>query len=370
MGLIGLMGLAGCSGEHVEEPEAAGDDTEQVAKTTPIAFSTDLPEQQKVTRSEPLETYATEFKVWGYKNMSESAGSYGNRETVFPGYTVSWEANTAATTASNTHDWEYVVGSQTIKYWDWSAKAYRFFGATSYEGEDTGGPYTENKTYGTYKTYATYDAYEVTMSVDATAPDGAPYYSKMWFSTGELPTYSDKQFGKPVTLEFVKPFARVRFKFTYVYPREGIILTGKSFKPTDGSKIVRRGSLTIGFPLDGTATKESLVSAAADGTDAKTLDAFTEDWDPEDDSKVYTETDEGWYTVLPNNTQGSYTLNVNINGTPRTAVVPANYMTWLPGYQYTYVFKITEEGGVEIDLVASAFNAWTDLVTTREVYNW
>lgn len=368
------MGLAGCSGEHVEEPEAAGDDTEQVAKTTPIAFSTDLPEQQKVTRSEPLETYATEFKVWGYKNMSESAGSYGNRETVFPGYTVSWEANTAATTASNTHDWEYVGGSQTIKYWDWSAKAYRFFGATSYLGEDTGGPYTENKTYGTYKTYATYEAYEVTMSVDATAPDGAPYYSKMWFSTGELPTYSDKQFGKQVTLEFVKPFARVRFRFIYVYPREGIILTGKSFKPTDGSKIARRGSLTIGFPLNGTATKESLVSATPnsdpDPDVSKVLEAFTEDWDPEDYSKVYTETDGGWYTVLPNTTQGSYKLSVDVNKTTRYAEVPAEYMHWKSGYQYTYIFKIMEEGGVEFDLVSSAFSPWTEQNLTRELYNW
>ena len=49
-------------------------------------------------------------------------------------------------------------------------------------------------------------------------------------------------------------------------------------------------------------------------SDAKLLDAFTEDYDPEVDTKVYTTCDDGWYTVLPNTSQGSYTLTVTIKG--------------------------------------------------------
>lgn len=385
--------LMGCSGGQIDGPEAPGSEPQSAAQTA-IAFLTDLSEAQAVTRSEPLETYATSFKVWGHKNMSfdEGTSTYGTLQTVFQGYTVNWEANTAATTASNTHDWEYVgqqeAGDpdQTIKYWDWSAKAYRFFGATKYEGTPPA-TLVENKTYGTYKTYTTHEAYEITTLVDASQElDGegkidltatatkmadAPYISRLWFSTNELPTYGDKRYGQPVVLEFIKPFARVRFMFTYVYPREGIKLENKSFKPTDGSSIVRKGAITIQYPLSGTAIRESLVSAAADGTNPEALAAFTEDWDPEDDSKVYTKTDNGWYTVLPNNSQGSYTLTVDINGAARTASVPAQFMQWQPGYQYTYVFKITEEGGVEIDLVMSAFTEWkSDIRTTHEVYNW
>lgn len=370
IGVFGALGLAGCSGEHLIEPAAK----------TAIAFSADLQEQQAIVRSEPLETYATNFNVWGYKNMTEDAGVYDADDTkmqkVFPCYIVSWAENTAGTTNSNTHDWEYVgIGSQTTKFWDWSAKAYRFFAVTNYNGNLPLDPsdYNENEVYGAEGTYGAsdeYDAYEVTMAVDAIDVSAAPYYSRLWFSTGELPTYADKQFGQPVTLEFVKPFARVRFRFTYFYPREGITLTGKSFKPDDDSEIACKGTVTISYPLNGTATSESMATATPDGVNPEALAAFTEDWDPEDDSKVYTDTDQGWYTVLPNIAQGNYTLNVNINGAARTAMVPAQYMQWQPGYQYTYIFRITEEGGVEIDLVESAFTAWTEMGISNEVYNW
>jgi hypothetical protein len=68
--------------------------------------------------------------------------------------------------------------------------------------------------------------------------------------------------------------------------------------------------------------------------------------------------------------QGSYKLSVDINGQTKTAAVPANYMQWLPGYSYTYVFKITEEGGVEIGWVEAAVIPWIDLRTDHTVYNW
>ena len=63
-------------------------------------------------------------------------------------------------------------------------------------------------------------------------------------------------------------------------------------------------------------------------------------------------------------------MNVIVNNNERTAVVPAAYMSWLPGYSYTYIFKITEDGGVEIDLVQSAVTPWTELENDHSVYNW
>jgi hypothetical protein len=45
-------------------------------------------------------------------------------------------------------------------------------------------------------------------------------------------------------------------------------------------------------------------------------------------------------------------------------------MNWKPGYQYTYIFKITEEGGVELDSVSSAFTEWTEQEANHPVYNW
>ena len=131
--------------------------------------------------------------------------------------------------------------------------------------------------------------------------------------------------------------------------------------------IARKGTVTVHYHTEGPEIKE-WYTMSPDAAD--TLSAFTKDYDPEDDTKTYATRDNGWYTVLPNNDQGSYTLTVSINGTEKTAVVPAEFMQWLPGYSYTYVFKITDEGGVEIGWVEYAVTPWTEMTGSRNVYNW
>ena len=344
---------------------------------TAISFSGQQAEEQAVNQGTnraqgitragtPLSDSKKTFKVWGYKNMSynEGTSSYGDLQTVFPGYVVNWISGSAASTTSNSSGWEYVAqqtngDEQTIKYWDWEAKAYRYFAIT--------GTYTANG-----------DNTEFTMEANASPiRDGegtaeqkiaaniadAPYFSKLWFSTGDPVAYPDKQFGKPVILEFLKPFARVRFLFNYSYAAEGVKVTGPHFKPTNDSKIARKGTVTVTYPLTGTATSESYtVTKNASPAEGEELVDFTEEYIPEGTEK--------WYTVLPVLTQGSYTMTVTVNNTTKTAVVPAEYMSWKPGYSYTYIFKITEDGGVEIDLVQAAVTAWTELVNDHTVYNW
>ena len=370
-----LLTLLGCGGGSSEDDLAAP----QVAEVpgdelVPITFNGNEGLEAEVTRASgtPLSEKAQTFHVWGYKDMTYSEGVYGGMQTVFQGYQVDWQANTAATTATNTNNWDYILTGkpeQTIKFWDWSAKAYRFFAVTDWGREgvpDPAVPADANKSFGALNG----NKYEVSMLIDASAIDDAPYFSRLWFSTGDPVAYPDKQFGKPVTLEFIKPYARVRFVFIYVYPREGIELTGKSFKPTDGSKIYRKGAVTVSYPLTGAKTIEEYSMTPAAEEDPAHLTAFTEDYDPEDDGKVYTETNNGWYTVIPNISQGSYTLSVSINGANKTAVVPAQYMQWKPGYGYTYIFKITDEGGIEIGWVDYAVTPWTEMGADRTVYNW
>lgn len=387
MGLIGLMVLMGCSsGSDDVVPTPTPAPTPAPVEETAISFNSGLAENETVTRSignknramsnvtratTPLhEKGINTFKVWGYKNMSYTAGAYSGLQTVMPEYTVNWQENSANTTTSNTNGWEYVAqetGSdpeQTIKYWDWNAKAYRFFGVT---GGLTGAD-------GTYWTAGAYGTYEITLNADAsstTAIENTPYFTTLWFSTGNVGDYPDKQFGKPVQLEFLKPYARVRFLFKYAYPREGIKLGTKSFKPTtDGDKIARKGTVTVHYPTEGPEIKEWYTVVPQTGTGSEELEAFTEDFDPDDDTKNYTTSDNGWYIVLPNNIQGSYTLSVTVNGESKTAVMPEQYMQWLPGYSYTYVFKITDEGGVEIGWVEYAMMPWTDIEVSKSVYNW
>ena len=374
-GLIGLMilGLTSCSGSGDDDLQESQPETN--SDLVAITFNGSGGAETAVTRADgtPLSEKATSFTVWGYKNMSYDAGDYGATQCVFPSYVVNWTSNSAGTTTSNSSGWEYVApaSNQTIKFWDWSAKAYRFFAVTGYTSHEA------NETYGPA---GAYKAYGVSIAANASDPDVmavTPYFSRLWFSTGDPVAYPDKQFGKPVVLEFLKPYARVRFIFKYVYPREGIKLEEKKFRPTvdvDAAeeakvKIARKGVVTVHFPTEGTEIKE-WYSVEVDADKSTRLSAFTEDYDPEDDTKVYTETDKGWYVVLPNNAQGSYTLSVKVNGDAKTAVVPANYMQWLPGYSYTYIFKITDEGGVEIGWVESAVTPWTEMIANGTVYNW
>ena len=136
IGFIGLMGwLMGCSSDSKEQYP-----TEPMS-STPITFSANQGEEQTVTRAGTSlhDKGVSTFKVWGYKNMSynnDGTESYGDLQTVFPGYTVNWTSNSSGSTTTNSNGWDYVnlISStgdeQSIKYWDWNAEAYRFFGVT------------------------------------------------------------------------------------------------------------------------------------------------------------------------------------------------------------------------------------------------
>lgn len=363
IGLISLVMLTACSsGGDTPGEEPNPTPTPEPPTVTAISFKSGLAnDKQDITRSGGLESKVETFKVWAYKNMTviddketetTTDDEYGNDvQTVMPGYIVNWGANTALTTESNTNDWEYVgMGQeQTIKYWDWSAKAYRFFGVA----ETPTGPNNV--------TVAGGSPFSMTLTVDASSDAGiaaTPYFSHLWFSTGMILDYPDKLFAHPVILEFLKPIAQVRIKFTFVASLgiDRTALSQISFRPTDTQKsIPTKGTVTITYPLTGAEKKESFTSS------------------PDFTSAInYISTDETWYNVLPRETQGTYTLSVVVvGGEAKTAVVPAEYMTWSPGYQYTYIFKITETGGVTLDDIQVAINDWHLKESVEHpVYNW
>ena len=399
LGVVGVLGLAAACSD-----DSGGSVVPEAAPTEAIVFAGGLASVEDVTRAAGLEDYSTTFRVWAYKNMSyDNTSGYGDLQTVMPGYTVSWAANTAHTTTTNTNEWEYVgvAPDQDIKYWDWSAHAYRFFGVTNWGGTTTGTTGTAGTTgttgtagtagatgtagasgatgtagaSGTAGTAGANGSYEIMATVDASSAESissAPFFSELWFSTGNLADYPTRQFGRTVQLRFVKPFSRVRYIFRYIGDVKPE-LTNSRFGPTSPTeKIQRKGTVTFSYPLTGTAIRETVT--AVGGTDATAiaaaLGAFTEDYDPDATTKIYSESDNGWYTVLPATSQSDYTVSVAVNGEPKTSVVPAQYMSWLPGYQYTYIFKITEAGGIEIEQVMTAFTPWNVLEREHSVYNW
>ena len=188
---------------HFFITSCSNDQPEPKVKQTPIAFSANQQEKE-VTRagSTPLGEKRSVFKVWGYKNMANET------QTVMEGYNVQWVTNTANTSTTNTNNWDYILTAypnQTPKYWDWEAKAYRFFGIT-------------NGITGAYNDNSTKESYSFTFAADASDPTTAPYYSKLWV------TEDNTAFGKPVQLEFLQPFAWVRFMITLSDPTQQLKL--------------------------------------------------------------------------------------------------------------------------------------------------
>lgn len=335
-----------------------------------ILFSASEQVESDVTRAAtPLEEKVQKFTVYGYKNKTSET----NPQLVFPGYIVKWIEKSANTTTSNTNDWEYVnqqpIGAseqQTIKYWDWESSAYRFFGHTAEnavesvsESQDAtniesgavvlGNAVDANDASIKYRT--------LSFKADGSNPDASPYFSSLWYSTG---TYPDPEYGKPVQLTFAKPFARVRIIIKKSKEDAALLLENMSFKPYEPQQqgetlIVTAGTFKVSYPVSGSATQESFSIENPTGIDAFTVE--------------YTENNPRWYTVIAKS-QGPYALYIEVNGEPRNVVLSAEYMNWQPGYQYTYTFKITEEGGVEIGTVQTAYTDWEKVEKEHEVHNW
>ncbi len=385
--------LISCSGSDVAEPTPP-------QQLMPISIVGDLQSERQETRAgerglEEVLTGEKKFKLFGYKNDAFEAPNYTSYQVVMPNFDVCWIANSAYTTNSNTNDWEYVGQGtdQDIKYWDFGAKAYRFFGYAM--GNATASPATspavvslpDGYPTGT-STTATSVAFSATVDASSEATiAAAPYFSQLWFSDGNPANYPDRIFGQPVQLKFLKPFARVRFMFTFVndlsFGREK--LSNIRFYPTRplGASttpvINTAGTVTVTYPLKGSETVETWTTSAVTAS----LPAFTIDYyetpspmptgHPVDgQSTTWPNSPQKWYTVLPNTAQGSYTLEVAVvSNEVKTAIVPAEYMQWKPGFQYTYKFKITETGGITMDIIQVAINDWTNRQSSQHtVYNW
>lgn len=418
LGLSTLLLLAACSGSAPLEPTPGpGPEPEQ---QTAISFSGGLQPATEVTRAgaDPLtradvglETVAKTFRVWAYKNTAvDDKGNstptdddYTDYQIVMPGYTVNWLESTAGTTTTNSHDWEYVAqaSGQTIKYWDWDAKAYRYFGyamgrATEAVYKTPGDPSSDIVTpaQAPYAVTVTggsaYDIAATTTKVSFTADvkveteaqrSALPYFSELWFSNGNLADYPSQQFGQAVQLRFVQPLARARFLFISSIsssPLDRSLLSDISFHPTDNSKIPTSGKVSITYPLTGTATEAQWTTARSGGIKEFEIDYYEEPAPvpagfPAGEAPTdRPNTPRHWYYVLPVTTQGSYTVEASYDHKQiQTATVPAQFMSWDPGREYTYVFKLTQEGEITFEKVQVAISDWDDGGTAeKEVYNW
>ena len=341
--------LVACNSNEIVEPiQPVEPDVQE--QLLPISFAGNLQNEEAVTRADrALEELLDNktFKVWSYKNTALSGNDYTAYQTVMPGFTVDYETSGSL---SNSHEWEYVGRgtNQKIKYWDYSAYAYRFFayalGNATASPSTTPSPVTEDTSDDTRVSFSS----SVDASSEATI-NAAPYFTELWFSNDKTADY-----GKAVTLRFLKPFARVRFQFKFMDGLEAdrSDLSLIKFYPVAGA-IPTSGTVTVSYPLKGAETKASWSVAAA-----SSISAFT--------------VDDQWYNVMPAPSQSDYRLEVAVvTNELQTATVPAQFMQWQPGFQYTYVFKILKGGSITLDVIQVAVKDWNEKSTVdRTVYNW
>lgn len=304
-----------------------------------------------------LETLFTSFRVWGYKTTSD-VSALSSSQIVMDGYKVVFTQGSAGNTASNTADWEYVGIEnpmlsipQTIKYWDHSATSYRFFAYSPFRSDVT-------------VTAPTVAAPNVSLSFpfeysDAATATSSPYTSRLWLAT---PSSKAHQPHRPltdrVTLTFAPIIAKVRFRFTYPNGTKSVTMRNIQFSDSrfldDASKADTplRGTIHATYPLTGIPSSlTSVITMARASTDATGNIILTIPYEEPTD-KVHILKDptlyQKWYYVPPLANipyeQGAYTITANISGKKVSATVPAQYMQWKAGCQYTYIFKLSDVG--------------------------
>ena len=324
---------------------------------------------------EGLEKYMQSFHLYGYKTVG------GALQQVMDNYTLNWLDGTAGTTSSNSDGWEYVgqgTGPQTIKYWDHSASEYRFVAYKPQPASTSAYPYTQtvsvdeaNKKITLTMTGLQYMTlqWDTESSTEAVAEyslaDGTevsekelPFFARLWCKAPQTTA--------PVQLVFTRPLAHVRALVLRSETTDPVKITDVSFRPADATaKLPTREDFTVTYPLDG--TEESWTSTASDYT----LDgmSFPDGANLPASGTQYALVPE--YIMIPNSGNGDFVFSATYGFETHTASVPAQYMQWKPGVQYTYVFKITETNLIFVDLVQAAVKKWNPLpAIDHEVYNW
>lgn len=342
--------LFSCAGTGQEEPDVPTQPEEPKGVSISFGGNSGTWQDAPTTRANKetgLETISKTFKVWGYKTTGGNYTSgFDQSQNVMNGYTVNWTQQTANTTSSNTADWEYVgIANQTIKYWDYSATSYRFFAYSipTAAGNSTApyfsGPLT---TEGSTNLHA---SFSIPFNYDKDATNvSTPYISDLWMSDNQ--NFENRKYGACVKLTFAPIITKVRFKFNYQAESQ-VSITNISFRNVNDVPSPTSGNIIITYPITGMDTQASYIWETT-GTETEPIN-FTIPYEEEGDLNHQTTRRKKWYFVPPlgdskTTQQSAYIITADINGKKATATVPAEFMQWKAGYQYTYIFKITEAG--------------------------
>lgn len=391
------LALASCSSDDFlgENPGTAQN------ATTAINFGG---EAGKITRAIQEGSTAAgilkkHFVVFGDKTIAA-----GTTQAVYDHYDVQWIGDEAdKKTQTNQHGWEYVGytpnknsnlvdgATQSIKYWDYSAKEYNFAAFSLGDLTDPTDPYKNQ-----LKSDATGTIPGGNVMISQIESNASKYTIKGAVEDITKLYISDRITAKPnsttsLDIDYNKP-VKFNFRALKTLVRMGIFETVNGYSVKDVkfySSTNTTSATATGTPGlysenttipagNGTATITFGASTTTDGSYNKALVKWTSTTNTkditfgnlkltgaeskEDATKQYlgrTSADaslpEDYNTVIPSAEIGALTLKVDytlvstdgskeeIKVTGATAVVPAEYTKWQPNYSYTYIFKISDK---------------------------
>ena len=413
---LALVAMAGCTSDEnvtvVSPPEPTPETTSDAIVFNSVSKGATRADHVGADAAKMLDN---KFIVGGFKNGGPVTATDIAIGTAFDNYIVNWKENSAATTESNTSDWEYVgikaeapsgiAGNfQTIKYWDYNYDQYDFIAYSTSDATITttgsaAAAIADGKVVVTPITpaTATSSAYQFGGSTDALAKC---YIADM------VTVYKDgtdgRKYGEEVQLTFRNLASKVRMAIYETVP--GYSIKDVKFY-TDATTTLATGASTTDATLftTGTATKDNFYTGGVytvkfptigkDNVDKSdynkahvsfsantkettmplgSLNLVGRDKSEEDATNYigrtsatasFAGTSPYYKTVLPNE-EGTvlelrvdYTLLAIDGGGEEikvhgaTAFVPAIYAAWKPNYAYTYIFKISDNT-----------NGWTSTV--------
>lgn len=343
--------LFSCAGSGQEEPDVPTQPEEPKGASISFGGNSGTWQDAPTTRANKetgLETISKTFKVWGYKTTEGNYTSgFDKSQNVMNGYIVNWTQPAAGGTGS----WDYtgirneeLQTTQTIKFWDYSSTSYRYFAFSPANAKVTTTFLSEDGNTTTDAAAATQTSFSIPFEYkeDATAVT-TPYISDLWLSDNQ--NFENKKYGACVKLTFAPIITKVRFRFNYLKDTK-ISITDIVFKNINDEHSPIKGNIIASYPITGTGTKASYKWVTTEtGTE---LIKFTIPYEEDADLNHQATERKKWYYVPPlgdsNTPQGAYIISATIDGKKSTATIPAEYMQWKAGYQYTYIFKITVAG--------------------------
>ena len=242
--------------------------------------------------------FGQDFVVCGIKTLSP-----GENQFVFPGYKVKYQD----------HTYEYISGSQTVRYWDPSASSYTFWGFSP-----------TNKA-------------EVLLSDETALTDEMTPSGAQSFYYADVKTVLPSAFGNQVCMSFGKIGSKVRFGFYETL--DGMGIKNLSFSVighflTKARYILSSQGIALeSSSMDDKLTVDPLMCTLQSGHGEPTVTA----WQPVlplVDTDITVTIESCTFTK-----DGSDKTMPLVN--PITVRVPQEYSHWNPNREYTYVFQIS-----------------------------